>query len=81
MSKFQIKSENNGDVYFITTEDKRELAKVGLSICKNLGEHIFNNEKAITEILNGDEYRPGWCFGIKMREWKWENNEKKYLLW
>jgi hypothetical protein len=59
MSKFQIKSEKEGDVYFITTEDERELAKVGLAICENLGEHVFNNEKAIAELLKGDEYRPG----------------------
>ena len=80
MSKFQIKSENNGDIYFITTDDKEKLAKIGISICENLGEHIFNIEKAIAELLRGDEYRPGGCFGIKIRERKRENNEKKLSL-
>ena len=80
MSNFKIKSQDNGDVYFITTENKEELAKVWVSVCKNLGEHIFNNERAIAELLTGDEQRPWGCFAVKMVDWKWEDGTRKLSL-
>lgn len=81
MWNFNIETRNNGDLYLITGTDEKSLAKLWVDIFRNFGEPVFNEDKNIKELIEWKEYRPNWCFSIKLeKNWIQKNRERKSTL-